>query len=193
MTKVRFHGPVAGFSGAMGEMVFADQEAKNRTVAYMKTHYAPSQAQIDHRERFKEAALHAKAALANPATREFYDTIAKERGSTIQAVALADFLIEPSIKPLDLSEYKGRVGDTILIRAVDDIGLADVDVELTAIDGTNIEKGKAVENGIRSGYWTYTATKPVALGSDIFIKVVGVDHARTKAQITENPIVGAEE
>ena len=193
MTKVRFHGPIAGFSGAMGEMVFADQKAKGKTIAYMKPHYVPSQAQLNQQQRFGAAALYAKAALANPATREFYDTIAKERGSTVQAVALADFLIEPSIKPLDLSEYKGRVGDTILIRAVDDIGLADVDVELTAIDGTNIEKGKAVENGIRSGYWTYTATKPVALGSDIFIKVVGVDHAGNEAQITENPIVRAEE
>jgi len=28
----------------------------------------------------------------------------------------------------------------------------------------------------------------MALGSDIFIKVVGVDHAGTKAQITENPL-----
>jgi len=78
------------------------------------------------------------------------------------------------------------VGNTISIRAVDDIGLADVEVELIAIDGTNIEKGKGVENGIRSRHWTYTAKAPVALGSDIFIKVVGVDHAGTKAQITES-------
>ena len=38
MTKVRFHGPIAGFSGAMGEMVFADNEGKGWTVAYMKKH-----------------------------------------------------------------------------------------------------------------------------------------------------------
>ena len=73
---------------------------------------------------------------------------------------------------------------------MDDIGLADVEVELTASNGTQIEKGKAVENGVRTGRWTYTATAPVALGSDIFIKVVGVDHAGTETQITENPTVG---
>ena len=80
---------------------------------------------------------------------------------------------------LEETEYKGKVGDAILIRAVDDIGLAEVDVTLTRSDGTNIETGKAVEQGVRSGHWTYTATTPVPLGNDIFIEVVGVDHAGT--------------
>jgi hypothetical protein len=192
MTKVRFHGPIAGFSGAMGEMVFADQEKKGRTLAYMKTHYDPSQAQIDQWAHFKDSAQRAKAALADPAARAFYETIAAERDSNSYAVAFTDFLVAPHFKPLSLSEYKGRVGDPISIRAVDDIGLADVEVTLTAIDGTQIEQGKAVEAGVRTGLWAYTATAPVALGADIFIKVVGFDHAGTKAQITENPIVGAE-
>jgi hypothetical protein len=177
----------------MGEMVFADQEKKGRTLAYMKTHYDPSQAQLDQWAHFKESSKRAKAALENPVTRAFYETIAQERDSNAYAVAFTDFLVLPEFKPLNLSEYKGRVGDPIRIRAVDDIGLADVEVTLTANDGTQIEQGKAVEDGIRTGYWTYTATQPVLLGSDIFIKVVGCDHAGTRAQITESPRVGADE
>src|SRR5215210_5660747 len=119
MTKVRFHGPIAGFSGAMGEMVFADQAKKGRTLAYMKKHYDPSQAQIDHWARFKECARRAKAALTNPVDLEFYETIAQERDSNPYAVAFTDFFVVPQIKPLDLSEYKGQVGNPILIRAID--------------------------------------------------------------------------
>ena len=193
MTKVRFHGPVAGFSGAMGEMVFADSKSKNRTTAYMKSHTPPTQAQLDHQARFTEAVLRAKAALTDPATYAFYAAIAKERDTTAQIVALTDFLVEPSFKPLDLSNYKGRVGDTILIRAVDDIGLANVEVNIVSQDGTPIEHGQAIENGVRTGFWTYIATKPVAIGADIFIEVKGVDHAGTEAKITENPTVGMDE
>lgn len=193
MTKVRFHGPVAGFSGAMGEMVFADNKKKNRTVAYMKTHYDPTEAQLDHQERFKEAALRAQAALTDPATYAFYSAIAQERDSTAQIVALTDFMVLPTFKSLDLSSYQGQVGDTITIRATDDIGLADVDVKITAQDGTLIEQGKATEDGVRTGKWIYTATQPVALGADIFIEVKGVDHAGNEAQLTENPTVGADE
>ena len=68
-----------------------------------------------------------------------------------------------------------------------------MEVTLTANDGTEIENGKAVETGVRTGHWVYTATAPVALGADIFIKVVGLDHAGNKAQITESPTVGEDE
>lgn len=192
MTKVRFHGPIAGFSGAMGEMVFADTEEKNRTVAYMKKHHDPSQAQLDNWAHWKESAARAKAALEIPAMRAFYEKIAAERETRAYTVAFTDFLVEPSFKPLDLSGYQGGVGNLIKIRALDDIGLADVEVTLTTLDGTQIEKGKAIESGVGTGQWTYIATMPVALNSDIFINVVGYDHAGTKAQITENPIVGSD-
>lgn len=193
MTKVRFHGPIAGFSGAMGEMVFADQAKKGRTLAYMKTHYEPSEAQVYYRQQFKEAAAHAKAALADPAARAFYEAVASSRDSNAYFVALTDFLIKPQFKPLILSEYKGQIGDMILIRATDDIGLTNVDVTISGTDGTQIEKGPAVEDGVRTGYWTYTATAAVALGTDIFIEVEGFDHAGTKAQITESPAVGQDD
>lgn len=194
MTKVRFHGPVAGFSGAMGEMVFADNEAKNRTVAYMKKHYPPTEAQVNHRARFAECAQRAEALLStDPAANAFYTAIAMEKDSTAQIVALTDFLVLPSFKPLNLTKYQGRVGDKITIRAVDDIGLADVDVKIVAQDGMLIEQGKATEDGSLTGYWTYTATQPVALGADIFIEVKGVDHAGNEAQLTESPTVGADE
>lgn len=193
MTKVRFHGPIAGFSGAMGELVFADQEKKGRTVVYMKKHYDPTESQLFHRENFKEAAQYAKAAQADPAARAFYETIAAEKQSNTYAVAFTDHLVRPRFKPLDLAEYKGEVGDPIRIRALDDIGLASVEVTLSANDGTQIEAGPAVEEGVRTGYWTYTATTAVALGADIFIEVVGYDHAGTRAKITESPTVGEEE
>ena len=57
----------------------------------------------------------------------------------------------------------------------------------------DIENGMAVEMGERSGFWTYTATQPVAPGTDIFIEVVGVDHTGKRVKLTENPIVGAAE
>ena len=193
MTKVRFHGPIAGFSGAMGEMVFADNEKKGRTVAYMKTHYALSEAQQYHRDQFIEATQRAKAMLADPGARAFYEAVALAKDSNAYQVALTDILFKPRFEPLDLSNYKGQVGDTILIRAIDDIGFVDVDVTISANDGTQIETGKAVEDGIRTGYWTYTAATPVAIGTDIFIELVGFDHAGTKAEYAESPRVGQDE
>jgi hypothetical protein len=106
---------------------------------------------------------------------------------------MGDYLKKPALKPLDLSTYRGHIGDVIEIRATDDLGLADLNVKIVAQDGTPIESGQAVEEGVSSGKWIYTATQPVALGSDVFIEVKGCDHAGNKVQLTENPTVGTED
>ena len=80
-----------------------------------------------------------------------------------------------------------------MVIAKDDIGLANVEFILTAMDGTRIEQGPAVEDGIRSGKWIYTATVAVPLGADIFVEARGVDHAGNKTVVSANPIVGTDE
>src|SRR5215211_3642888 len=190
--KVILQNGLRGLSGSMEDWIYQYRNGKTYLGPKHLSSKDPTQAMIAHREHFKEAAVYGKRAMANPALCEFYKPIAEARGITIYTLAVADFLNEPELKPLDLSGYQGRVGDTITIRGEDDLGFADVEVTITAIDGTRIEQGKAVEEGVHTDYWIYTATKPVALGSDIFVEVVGVDHAGTKAKITENPIVGSD-
>jgi hypothetical protein len=193
MTKVRFVGPIGGFSGAMGDMIFADQG--ERTVCYMKKKrkVERSEAQLAWDERWNEARAYAKSCKADPEKWEFYKMVGKEKKCPPFALAVGDFLNMPSFDPLDLQEYKGQVGDPILIRAFDDVGLVSVEVSIDKADGTDIERGLAVEMGERTGFWTYTATQPVPLGTDIFIEVVGVDHTGKRVKLTENPVVGAAE
>jgi hypothetical protein len=174
----------------MDGIVFADTEKKNRTSAYKKKNHAPSEAQLAVRARFTKAALRAEQALEDPAKREFYEMIALERESDARRVAHQDFLVEPTFLPLDFSEYKGNVGEKISVVAKDDIGLASVVFTLTAVDGSRIEQGPAIEDGVRTGDWIYTTTVPVPPGTDIFVEARGVDHAGNKTVVSANPIVG---
>ena len=193
MSEVDLNETVNGYRGSIGRLVF--KRYKGRTIVGRKPRVdkPPTAAQIAHRERFKEAAAFGKSVAADPALLEFYTPIALERNISVHALAMGDFMKLPSIKPLRLSKYKGQIGDVIEIRAVDDIGLADLNVEICAQDGTLIERGKAVEIGEGSGKWIYTATAQVALGSGIFVEVEGVDHAGNEVKRTENPTVGMED
>lgn len=193
MSDVELNPTVDGYRGSIGRLVF--KKYKGRTIVGKKPVRTkePSPEELARQENFKEAVAYAKSVLADPVAREFYKPIALRRDISVYSLALGDFLKVPTLKPLDLSNYKGRIGDVIEIRAIDDIGLANLDVKIVAQDGTPIESGKALEIGDRSGKWNYIATKQVAVGTDIFIEVKGVDHAGNEAQITENPTVGAEE
>src|SRR5690349_3730465 len=108
MTKVRFEGPIAGFSGSMGKMVFADQKKTGKCLAYMKSQKDPTEARLEQQARFMEAGARADAALEDPATYAFYEKIAKQRNKLTRNVAIGEFLCIPSFKPLGLSAYQGR-------------------------------------------------------------------------------------
>jgi hypothetical protein len=193
MTEANLNPTVDGYRGSIGRLVF--KKYKGRTIVAKKPVRTrePGEAELARRERFKEAVAYAKSVLANPSAYEFYRPIAFQRDITVYNCALGDYLKVPTIKPLDLTQYKGRVNDVIEIRVTDDIGLADLEVSITAQDGTLIEHGFAVETGPQSNKWKYVAKGQVALGSDIFIELKGVDHAGNRTQRTENPTVGADE
>ena len=70
-------------------------------------------------------------------------------------------------------------------------GLAALEVAIDRQDGTEVEKGQAVE--IATNKWIYAATQPVPLGTELFIEVVGTDHTGRRVKMSENPTVGVEE
>jgi hypothetical protein len=191
MTKVRFKGPIGGFSGSMAGMVFADNGDK--TVAYIREERKGEKSEAEQRrdDRMAEARAYAKSTKTNnPELWAIYQRVGKQRKISPQALAVGDFLNEPVFRPLDLKNYFGKVGDPIKIHCKDDIGLVSVEVSIEKQDGTDVEKGMAAELDAREGFWVYTATQAVPKGSDIFIEVTGLDHAGHRVTLTENPVVG---
>ncbi len=193
MSDVELNETINGYRGSIGKLVFRKYKGRTIVARKGKSSKPPTEGQLAQRADFAEAAAFAKTVKANPSLLAFYEPIAKQRDLTVRSVAMGDYLKKPVIKPLDLSNYKGRIGDPIKIRAIDDIGLANLDVNIVAQDGTPIESGQAVETGVGSGKWTYTTTQTVALGTDVFIEVKGCDHAGNEIKKTENPAVGMDE
>ena len=191
MSKIRFHGPIAGISGAMGEMVFADHEEAGRTVAYMKKHRPRSEAQIATSKNLAAGPRYAKRAFASPTKRALYEALSKVKDIPAFQLAVMDYFSVPAFEPLDLTEYKGQVGDPIYIQAVDDVGLGSVKVELIGIDEV-LEQGSAVETSLCSGDWVYTTSTFVPAGAQVSIRVTGTDYTGKVVQITEMPVVGAQ-
>ena len=192
MSEVDLNATVDGYRGSIGNLVF--KKYKGRIIVCRKPRFTkpPSPLQVAERANFSEAVAYARGVKADPAARAFYEPIARERDTCVYWLAIKDFRRAPSIQPLDLSNYKGRCGDIIVIQAVDVIGLAEMTVSIVAQDGTPIESGDAVEQGVRSGKWIYTATAQVALGTEVFIEVQGADHAGNRVQLSENYTVGVD-
>ena len=135
-----------------------------------------SAAQAAHQERFLKAAEYGSFALADPASREFYEREAVIRNIPVMAACIADFFNPPSILDLDAEKYNGQPGSAFEIKTRDDYGVVAIAVVLTDDDeGTLIEQGEAVEVYPGTGVWTYTATTAVNAGVTVNFKVTVAD------------------
>ncbi len=189
--KVYLQPSLRGLSGKMGDWVYRYSKSKEKTYIGEKPTSTGEQTegQVAQNERFSDASGYATEAMENPALCEYYTALAEERGMMPRNAAMSDFFNVPTFRPLDLVNYKGQVGDPIVIRLTSKFSLASLEIAINKVDGTDIESGQAVE--VSPNKWVYMATQPVAMGSDIFIDMLGICHTGLHVKASENPIVGA--
>lgn len=108
------------------------------------------------KERFKEGAIYAKGVLQDPVLSAFYQPYVRG-GVRIYNLALADFCKPPEIKRINAANYLGKIGDQLIIRAVDNFKVQSVAVTISAPDGMVLETGTAVQAANQAD-WLYTAT-----------------------------------
>ena len=93
MAKVKLNPLIAQLSGKMGDVVFRVSSTGKTTIAKRPdmSHVKWSPAQKTQRERFKQAAAYAKAALDQPAVRAVYEQRGAQQHKTAYAMAISDF------------------------------------------------------------------------------------------------------
>jgi hypothetical protein len=93
MAKIKLDPLFAAISGTIGDFVFKKSRKGEAIVARRpkKSNAEPSEAQKAQRERFKLANAYAKAAMADPDVRAFYEERAAEEGQGAFALARIDY------------------------------------------------------------------------------------------------------
>jgi len=146
-----------GLSGKLGGMLIFSQRY-GKTIVSVPPRHKPEQTEKQKAQRlkFRAAMTYAKAALQNTEIKAAYTAAAKE-GQNALNVAVADMMNAPVIHEINLANYYGKTGDTIIIKATDDFMVAAITIEIHDNDGSLIEGGKATANETGTE-WTYTAT-----------------------------------
>jgi hypothetical protein len=112
--------------------------------------------QKEYRERFKEAVAYAREAAK---TQPIYAKLAAGTMKTAYNIAMSDWFHAPEIIEVDTGKWKGKAGQTIRVRAVDDVQVVEVNVTITDENGATLEEGAATHTG--GGWWRYVTTANV--------------------------------
>src|SRR6266404_2572547 len=161
MAKSKNNIATHGLSGRVDQLVFTQRFGKTVVGKTPRHPTSVSTAQEQVRLHFREAAIYAKAATADPAIKQFYKSKA-EPGQSAFNMAFADFFNRPEIGEIDSTSYAGQPGGRIIIPVTDDFKVASVSVKIENQDGSLVEQGDAIlqADGL---HWLYTSTKSNAL------------------------------
>ena len=176
-------------TGQLGEIVFRRVRGKTIAGRGPSGTAEPSEAQAQHRERFKRAAAYGKAVMADSSLRAVYQALADSKDMPVFAATVADFLSLPVIQSIDLADYHGNTGDLIHIDASDEFGGVTVRVSLLDAAGLTLEAGPAVEALAGSGQWSYAGKATYAANTPLTIKVVATDRPGVSAEAAQSKTI----
>lgn len=159
MAKFKDNVVTHGLSGKVGNMLQFSQRAGKTIVGRIpnRSGIIPTDKQEQVIEKFQEGAVYARTAMADPAIKALYEAGTPE-GQSPYNVALGDYCSAPKIKLVDVTGYKGIIGDIITVKAIDNFMVKTVKVRIEKLDGTLIEAGDAVQDAMNGNKWNYTAT-----------------------------------
>ena len=167
MAKVKLNPVLEQMRGPIGDLVF--KHYGDAVVVGSKPDRSgvqPTDAQLQHQERFRQAVLYGQLVMADPEKKALYAEAAKASGKPLFSLTIADFFNAPAVDEVDLSAYAGEVGNPIVVRAHDDFAVVSVRVSITKSSGEAIESGEAVQTPpnpyrvLREAYAGYIRPRP---------------------------------
>ena len=167
MAKVRRNIIVEGLSGSLGGQVVFQQARDGGTIVRVMARPSqrpPSEQQLTNRARFREAIAYARQTKDHP----IYVKKARGTNKTSYNVAVADWFRPPEVVKIDLSQWHGRVGDTLRMQVQDYAYVESVNVLISDENGQMVETGVATpeSNGL---WWQYVTTVDHPGGNGIVV------------------------
>ena len=149
------------YSGKLGDIILRVVDGRSiisKYPRYKKFHW--SRAQKRNQSRFRDAVAYAGRAVEDPVMREYYKSKVKW-GQHERNVAISDYLLNPEIQDIDVSNYRGQEGNIIKITTINKYKIAAVIVTILNAAGFEVESGMAVEYPYgASGEWFYKTLEP---------------------------------
>ncbi len=132
---------------------------------------------VETQQTLQDALLQATT-YANFARRqEVYVNKARDKHTTAYSLALTDWFGAPAVLLVNVDAWTGKPGQTIRVKAKDNVWVAGVTVVIRNAEGNVLESGEAVPSKASNRWWKYTTKTCVALSPFPRVEVTAWDLA----------------
>jgi hypothetical protein len=115
--------------------------------------------QKSRQDALREAVAYARFAESE----DVYINKARKTGATAYNLAIVDWLGAPKVLEINVDDWIGKIGQTIRVKARDNVMVARVEVVIRDANEKVLEMGTAVQSEEGSVWWTYTTQALVTM------------------------------
>jgi hypothetical protein len=142
-----------------------------------------SKPMFDDAQKYSETKTHQAAIREATTYANFFHTqkvyINKARGTGVTGyyTAFADWFCAPKVLEIDVDDWTGKIGQTIRVKARDNVRVARVSVVIRDMEENVLEMGEAVQAEAGSAWWNYTTKSVVKMTPFPIVEVIAQDLA----------------
>ncbi len=100
---------------------------------------------------------------------------ARELGTTAYALAFADWYGTPRVLEIDVDHWMGNAGETIRVKAKDNVMVARVMLVIRDPQGQTLESGEAVQSSAGNAWWSYATQSHVPITPFPTVQAIAFD------------------
>ena len=174
MAKVRLSPAIGGISGKVGNMLFRtifDKQVVGRPPDF--SHRLLSEKQVAQVGRFGDRGRNWKKLPLE--VKAIYKARAKELKMPPCGLYQKTAAHAPVVQEVDIAAYAGQAGQSIRVRALDLVDVAEVRVIIR--DGTSAELESGAGTRSADGDWVYTTTASAATTAGLTVEAIALNWA----------------
>src|SRR5690349_20504146 len=165
-----------GLSGVFGDLFVTHQTFSGKTIITNQPLFDDHRDRIEALKPQQSAVLEATTYATFAKTQELYLQKELETGLSAYSLAVADWFGTPKILQIDLDRWTGKPGETIRVKARDNVAVARVALVIRDADGNVLEIGEAAQTKAGSAWWCYTTRSAIELTPFPSVQAIAEDH-----------------
>jgi hypothetical protein len=163
MAKLYNNILIFGLNSALGGQLVNRKTCSGKTIIANKPLFDDNR-EYTETQKAHPAAVREATTYANFAkTQEVYINKAKGTGATAYYIAIADWFGAPKVREINVDGWTGEIGQTIRVKARDNVMVARVSVVIRDAEDNVLEMGEAVQLEADSVWWNYTTKSLVPM------------------------------
>ena len=175
MAKLYNNLLIPGVNGGLGGKFVNPRTRSGKTIIANSPVFEDKQGYTQ-TKKLHPAAIREATTYANFAgMQDVYLKKSKEIGVTAYYIAIADWFDGPKVREINVDHWTGKVGQTIHVKARDNVMVARVSVVIRDAHDNVLEMGEAVRSEAGSAWWRYTTKSFVPMTPFPSVEAIAYD------------------